>query len=123
MAHPNSPVSLAEKLATLDECWSPRIVAEANGWHFKLVKVLGEFVWHTHPDVDEVFWVISGILEVRLEERRAVRLSPGDLFVVPRGMSHQPYAEEECHIALLEPAGVPNTGDTGGPRTAADVWA
>ena len=86
------------------------------------MKVRGEFVWHTHPDVDEVFWVISGVLVVRLEGHRAVRLSPGELFVVPRGISHQPYVEEECQIALLEPAGVPNTGDAGGPRTAADVW-
>ncbi len=122
MATPGEPVRLADAFARFDEQWSPKIVAEANGWHVKLAKVLGEFVWHSHDDVDEIFWVVDGSLTLRLEGRPDVQLAAGDIFVVPRGLRHQPFAEQECRIALLEPAGVPNTGDAGGPRTAPDEW-
>ncbi|MEV0430909.1 cupin domain-containing protein [Micromonospora sp. NPDC050495] len=122
MAEPATPVRLNEKFAQFDEHWSPKIVAEANGWHIKLVKVLGEFVWHSHADVDEVFWVIDGTLTIRLQDRPEVQLAAGDVFVVPRGLPHQPVAEQECRIALLEPAGVVNTGGSGGELTAKDSW-
>lgn len=122
MAAPDVPVDLGAALARIHEHWSPRTVAEANGWHLKVAKVVGEFVPHRH-DVDEVFLVLSGELELRLTGRDAVQLATGEVFVVPRGVEHQPVAEQECHIALLEPAGVVNTGDAGGDLTApVDDW-
>lgn len=122
MAHPPHPVRLTDLLTRIDGHWSPKIAAEANGWHLKLVKVLGEFVWHAHDHVDEVFWILAGELTIHLDGRPDVHLHEGEVFVVPAGVRHLPYAEHECHLALLEPAGVPNTGDAGGTRTAADVW-
>jgi mannose-6-phosphate isomerase-like protein (cupin superfamily) len=79
-----------------------------------VVKVLGEFTWHAHPDTDDFFLVLRGRLELRLRDR-TITLGPGELFVVPRGIEHQPYATEETHLLLIEPTGTPNTGD---PATA-----
>ena len=86
-----------------------------NGNDVMVVKVRGEFVWHTHPDTDDLFLVLSGRLVIEMRDR-TVRLGPGELFVVPRGVEHRPVAEEECHLLLIEPRGTPNTGD---PETAA----
>ena len=108
-------VNLASKLALFQDHWRPRTVAQMNGHDVMLVKVRGEFVWHKHDETDDFFLVIQGNLEIRLRER-TVRLGPGELFVVPRGVEHQPYAEEEVSLLLIEPTGTPNTGD---PRTAA----
>ena len=108
-------VNLSAKLATFAEHWSPRIVAAYNGNDVMVVKVRGEFVWHTHPDTDDLFLVLSGRLVIEMRDR-TVRLGPGELFVVPRGVEHRPAAEEECHLLLIEPRGTPNTGD---PETAA----
>lgn len=110
-------INLAEKLAQFDDHWSPRTVAQLNTYDIMVVKVLGEFVWHTHPDTDDFFLVLKGRLTIRLRDRE-VALGPGELFVVPRGVEHQPYAEEECHLLLIEPTGTPNTGDatTAAPR-------
>jgi mannose-6-phosphate isomerase-like protein (cupin superfamily) len=110
MAAPDHPVNLTDALSRFDETWSPKIVAEANGWQVKLVKADGEFVWHDHPDTDELFQVLAGRLLIRLDGRPDVELGPGDVYVVPRGLQHQPVATG-CHMLLLEPAGVPNTGD------------
>lgn len=113
-------VRLAEKLATIREPWSPHIVARLNDYAFKVVKIQGEFVWHAHPDTDEAFYVVAG--ELTIEQRDGdVKLQAGDLYVVPRGVEHRPRAEHECHVLLIEPAGTPNTGDAGGPRTRAPV--
>ncbi|HYZ32581.1 MAG TPA: cupin domain-containing protein [Crenalkalicoccus sp.] len=108
-------VSLAARLALFDEHWSPRIVAEFNGHDVMVVKAEGAFVWHAHPETDDFFLVLKGRLSIELREGK-VRLGPGDLYVVPRGVEHRPVAEGEVHLLLIEPRGTPNTGDA---RTAA----
>jgi mannose-6-phosphate isomerase-like protein (cupin superfamily) len=108
-------VNLASKLAMFADHWRPRTVAQFNGHDVMLVKVRGEFIWHKHDETDDFFLVIEGNLDIRLRDR-TVRLGPGELFVVPRGVEHQPYAEAEVSLLLIEPTGTPNTGD---PRTAA----
>lgn len=109
------PINLAGKLAQFSEHWSPKIVGAFNGHDIMLVKVLGAFVWHDHPDTDDLFLVLSGRLTIDLAQG-AVTLGPGELYVVPRGVQHRPRAEVETHLLLIEPAGTPNTGD---PATAA----
>ncbi len=108
-------VNLAEKLATFSEHWQPRTVSQFNGHDIMVVKVKGEFVWHKHDDTDDFFLVLAGRITIRMREGN-VTLSPGEMFVVPKGAEHQPVAEEEAHILLIEPSGTPNTGD---PETAA----
>jgi mannose-6-phosphate isomerase-like protein (cupin superfamily) len=116
------PVNLAEKLAKLREHWSPRVVAELNDYQFKLVKLEGEFVWHRHDHTDEAFLVLQGELEIGFRDR-VVTVGPGELFVVPKGVEHITRAARECHVLLIEPRGVVNTGDAGGELTAPnDVW-
>ena len=115
-------VNFQEKLSKFSEHWSPKVVAQMNDYHFKVVKVQGEFVWHDHPETDEVFIVLKGRLEIQLRDRSVV-LSEGEMFVVPKGVEHKPVAAEECHILLVEPAGTVNTGELVNERTAAnDVW-
>jgi mannose-6-phosphate isomerase-like protein (cupin superfamily) len=111
-------VDLQDKLSLFSETWSPKVVARLNDYEVKVVKVLGEFVWHSHPDTDEMFLVLRGQLRIDLPDG-AVELGPGQLFVVPRGVEHRPVADEETHAVLLEPTGVVNTGDAGGDLTAA----
>jgi mannose-6-phosphate isomerase-like protein (cupin superfamily) len=110
-------VDLAERLAQFTEHWAPKVVARLNDYEIKVVKVRGEFVWHRHDDTDELFLVLHGELQIRLRDR-TVTLGPGQLFVVSRGFEHCPVAEDEVHAVLIEPAGVVNTGDTGGELTA-----
>ncbi|MGD9891365.1 MAG: cupin domain-containing protein [Dehalococcoidia bacterium] len=112
-------VNLHTKLARFDALWSPKIVADMNDYHVKVVKVRGEFVWHTHDETDELFLVLKGRLTIKQREGD-VTLEEGELYVVPRGVEHMPVAADECHILLLEPAGTINTGDGGGERTAQD---
>ncbi|WP_376092381.1 cupin domain-containing protein [Roseomonas sp. CCTCC AB2023176] len=104
------PVNLAAKLATFGQRWSPRIVSRFNGHDVMVVKGEGEFVWHAHPDTDDFFLVLQGHLTIQLRDGE-VRLGPGDLHVVPRGVEHRPVAHGEVHLLLIEPAGTPNTGD------------
>ena len=109
-------VNIAEKLSLFDERWSPKIVGELNGQHVKLVKLLGEFVWHHHDDEDELFLVVGG--RFRMEYRdRAEWIEAGEFVVVPRGVEHRPVAEEEAHVMLFEPAGTVNTGNRAGEMT------
>jgi mannose-6-phosphate isomerase-like protein (cupin superfamily) len=116
------PLNFKAKLASFEDYWSPRVIAEMNDYQFKLAKVEGEFVWHDHKDTDEVFVVIEGRLKIEFRAG-AVELSAGEMFVVPRGVEHKPVAEQECHLLLIEPRGVRNTGDAGGALTAeGDVW-
>jgi mannose-6-phosphate isomerase-like protein (cupin superfamily) len=110
------PIDLSQKLAGFHEYWSPRVVADYNGNDVLVVKVRGEFVWHSHPDTDDFFLVLKGRLTIRMREGD-VTLGPGQLYVVPRGVEHCPVAEEETHLLLIEPAGPPNTG---APETAAE---
>ena len=108
-------VNLDAKLATFSEHWSPRIVASYNGNDVMVVRVEGEFTWHSHPDTDDFFLVLDGTLDIELRDR-TVTLGPGELFVVPRGVEHRPVARSgEVKLLLIEPAGTPNTGD---PATA-----
>jgi len=111
---PNS-VNLAEKLQMFSEHFSPKIVSTFNGHDVMVAKLKGEFIWHSHPDTDDFFFVLKGNLVIELRDGK-VRLGPGDLYVVPKGVEHRPIAEEEVHILLIETAGEPNTGD---PATAA----
>jgi mannose-6-phosphate isomerase-like protein (cupin superfamily) len=111
------PVDLAAKLALFSEHWSPKAVAELNDYEVKVVRIEGDFVWHTHDDTDELFLVLGGVLTIQLRDRDVV-LGPGQLFVVPRGVEHCPRADEEVQAVLIEPKGVVNTGDAGGPLTA-----
>jgi mannose-6-phosphate isomerase-like protein (cupin superfamily) len=105
------PVNLAQKLAQVDEPFSPKIVGRYNENKLMVAKVRGDFVWHAHEETDDLFLVLSGRLTIDLPER-SVQLGPGELFVVPRGVRHRPHADEETHILLVEPAGTLNTGDS-----------
>lgn len=109
---PAGGVSIAEKLNGFTDHWAPQTIATFNGHDLMVVKLLGEFVWHKHDDTDDVFLVLHGTLDVELRDR-TVRLRPGELFVVPRGVEHRPVAREEVHVLLIEPTGTPNTGDAG----------
>ena len=115
-------VNFARKFGLLQERWQPRVVAELNDYQFKVVRLQGDFVWHSHKDTDEAFVVMEGELRIDFRDG-AVRIGPGEMFVVPKGIEHKPYAEGEVKMLLIEPRGVPNTGDQGGERTAQnDIW-
>jgi mannose-6-phosphate isomerase-like protein (cupin superfamily) len=116
------PVNFAEKFGLLREQWTPKVVAEMNDYQFKLVRLEGDFVWHEHKDTDETFIVLDGELRIDFRDG-AVTLSRGEMFVVPKGVEHKPFAKNEVKLLLIEPRGVLNTGDAGGDRTAQnDVW-
>ena len=116
------PINLNEKLSKISEHWSPRIIAQMNDYHFKVAKVQGEFVWHSHADTDEVFVVLNGRLEIQFRQG-SVTLNEDEMYVVPKGVEHKPVAESECHILLVEPAGTVNTGDVVDERTAPNnIW-
>jgi mannose-6-phosphate isomerase-like protein (cupin superfamily) len=110
-------VDLRERLSLFSEHWSPKVVATLNDYEVKVVKVKGEFVWHSHADTDELFLVVDGTVTIRLPDAE-VTLGPGQLFVVPRGVQHCPVAADEASLVLIEPTGVVNTGESGGDLTA-----
>jgi len=115
-------INFREKLAKFSEHWSPKVIAQMNDYQFKLVKIQGEFVWHSHDETDEVFIVIDGEMSIELRDGR-VELKAGEMFVVPKGVEHKPVANGECQMMLVEPAGTVNTGDAAGKMTAPDnVW-
>jgi len=115
-------INFKDKLSKFSQHWSPRVIAEMNDYQFKLVKLQGEFVWHHHADTDEVFIVIDGCMRIELENE-TVELSEGEMYVVKKGVEHKPCADHECHVLLVEPRDVVNTGNTGGKLTAQnDVW-
>ncbi|HEJ5054057.1 cupin domain-containing protein [Pseudomonas aeruginosa] len=115
-------INFAAKLALFDDRWQPRVIAQMNDYQFKLVKIEGDFVWHSHADIDETFIVLAGRLRIDFRDG-AVHLGPGEMYVVPRGVEHKPFAEGEVRMLLVEPRGVRNTGDQGGERTAVnDLW-
>ena len=118
----HTPINLTQKLNMFSNHWSPKIVAQMNDYHFKLVKLKGDFVWHRHGETDEVFLVIQGAMQIDFRDG-SVGLRAGEMFVVPKGVEHKPWAEKECHVLLVEPAGTVNTGDAGGDMTAdTDSW-
>jgi mannose-6-phosphate isomerase-like protein (cupin superfamily) len=115
-------VNFRKKFEKFDDHWSPRVIAEMNDYQFKLAKIKGEFVWHNHPDTDEVFIVIEGVLDILFRDGK-VRLEAGEMFVVPKGVEHKPVAEHECRIMLVEPKGTVNTGETNSALTAQNsLW-
>ncbi|OLU33118.1 cupin [Pseudomonas sp. PA15(2017)] len=115
-------INLIRKLDLIAEQWSPRVVAEMNDYQFKVVRLQGDFIWHAHAETDEAFLVLDG--QLRLDFRDgSVTLGSGELYVVPKGVEHKPYAEDEVKLLLIEPRGVLNTGAEGGERTAInDLW-
>lgn len=111
------PINLSKKLSLFSEHWRPKVIAELNDYEFKLVKLQGDFVWHSHADTDEAFLVIDGCMRIDFRDG-SVDLHAGDLYVVPKGIEHKPFAEHECSVLLIEPRGVVNTGQAGGELTA-----
>jgi len=115
-------INLHQKLSLVSEHWQPRVIAEMNDYQFKVVKLLGDFVWHSHADTDETFIVLEGVLRIDFRDG-AVSLGAGEMFVVPRGVELKPFAEKEVQVMLIEPRGVVNTGDELSERTAQnDLW-
>jgi len=115
-------VNFSEKFAKFSDHWAPKVVAQMNDYQFKLVKIQGEFVWHSHAETDDVFIVLDGEMSIELPDGR-IDLRAGEMFVVPKGVEHKPTAKSECKILLVEPVGTINTGDSGGAMTAEDnVW-
>lgn len=110
-------INFQEKLALFSEQWSPKIIAQLNDYHFKLAKIQGEFVWHSHPETDEVFIVMSGEFDMQLRDGN-LHLQAGEMCVVPKGVEHRPVAAGECAILLVEPVGTVNTGDVVSDLTA-----
>lgn len=111
-------INLAQKLSKFSAHWSPKIVAELNGQHVKLVKFRGEFVWHHHEHEDELFYVVRGAFRMEFRDH-TVDLHAGEMLVVPRGVEHRPVADEEVEVMLFEPAATLNTGNAGGDKTVA----
>ena len=116
-------VNFAQKFGLLQERWQPRVVAELNDYQFKVVRLQGDFVWHSHKDTDETFIVLDGKLRIDFRDG-AVEIAAGEMYVVPKGVEHKPFAEKEVKLLLIEPRGVPNTGDAAASERTAqnDVW-
>jgi mannose-6-phosphate isomerase-like protein (cupin superfamily) len=107
-----SVINLERELEKISEYWSPRVISQLNDYHFKLAKVRGEFVWHSHAETDEAFIVLDGELTIEMRDGR-VSLKKGELFIVPKGIEHRPVAKTECHLMLVEPMGIISTGSAG----------
>ena len=115
-------ININDKLNKFSDLWSPKVIAEMNDYQFKLAKVKGEFVWHSHKETDETFIVLDGELLIEFRDKK-IRLNKGELYIVPKGVEHKPYAENECHIMLIEPKGIINTGDESTKLTSKnDIW-
>ena len=115
-------ISLRDKFNLFSEQWQPKVIAEMNEYQFKVVRLQGDFVWHSHESTDETFIVLEGNLRIDFRDG-AVYIGAGELYVVPKGVEHKPFAEHEVKLMLIEPRGILNTGDQGGERTAQnDVW-
>ena len=115
-------IHLQQKLSMFSEQWSPKIIAEVDGYHFKLAKLEGDFVWHSHADTDEVFLILAGQLRIDFRDG-AVTLQTGEMLVVPKGVEHKPFAESECHVMVLVREGTVNTGDAPENELTADSAA
>lgn len=103
-------INIAEKFSIFNDLWNPKIIAELNGQQIKLAKVKGSFIWHNHTHEDELFYIIKGCLKIELHDQ-TITLNAGEMFVVPKGIQHKPYAEEETWIMLFEPSITKHTGD------------
>ena len=113
-------INFTEKFGSFTEHWSPKIIAQMNDYHFKIAKIQGEFVWHSHPETDETFIVIRGEMKIEVPNG-VIKLQAGEMCVVPKGVKHKPVADGECQILLIEPSGTVNTGDTGGEMTVEET--
>jgi mannose-6-phosphate isomerase-like protein (cupin superfamily) len=117
-----SAINFGNKFRALEDKWSPRVIAEMNDYQFKVVRLNGDFIWHEHKDTDETFIVMAGELRIDFRDGH-VRIGAGEMFVVPKGVEHKPFAEQDVELLLIEPRGVLNTGHERGERTAQnDVW-
>ena len=115
-------ININDKLNKFSDLWSPKVIAEMNDYQFKLAKVKGEFVWHSHEETDETFIVLDGEMLIEFRDKK-IRLNKGELYIVPKGIEHKPYAENECHIMLIEPKGIINTGEKSTKLTSKnDIW-
>jgi mannose-6-phosphate isomerase-like protein (cupin superfamily) len=115
-------INFTQKLGLFSEHWQPKVIAEMNDYQFKIAKLQGDFIWHDHKDTDETFTVLEGVLRIDFRDG-AVDIAAGEMFVVPKGVEHKPFAEHEVKMLLIEPRGVLNTGHEGGERTAQnDMW-
>ena len=115
-------ININDKLNKFSDLWSPKVIAEMNDYQFKLAKVKGEFVWHSHKETDETFIVLDGELLIEFRDKK-IKLNKGELYIVPKGIEHKPYAENECHIMLIEPKGIINTGNKSTKLTSKnDIW-
>lgn len=119
---PPQSINLADKLDAFSDQWSPKIIAEFGDYQFKLAKLEGDFVWHSHPDTDEAFHVLKGTLRIDFRDG-SVELNAGEMLVVPQGVEHKPFAESECHVMILVRDGTVNTGDAPVNAMTADVNA
>jgi mannose-6-phosphate isomerase-like protein (cupin superfamily) len=113
----HAAINFLQKFDLFDEQWAPKVIAEMNDYQFKIVKLCGDFVWHDHKNTDETFIVIEGDLRIDFRDG-AVNISAGEMFVVPKGVEHKPYAKDEVKLLLIEPRGVLNTGEEVNERTA-----
>lgn len=104
------PINLNEKFDSFNETWTPKIVGDLNGQQVKIARLLGEFVRHKHENEDELFWVLEGVLKLVLDDQ-TIELHAGEMVVIPKGVYHQPIAEQEVKLVLFEPASTINTGD------------
>lgn len=117
-----TPVNLRDKLGQFSDQWSPKSIAEMDGFQFKLAKLEGDFVWHSHPDTDEAFFTIEGQLRIDFRDG-SVTLNAGEMLVVPKGIEHKPFAESECHVMIIVREGTVNTGDAPTSEFTADPEA
>ena len=118
----NKKINVNRKLEKFKDQWSPKVVAEMNNYQVKLAKISGQFIWHKHDTTDELFYVIKGNMKIVFRDG-AINLSEGEMYVVPKGIEHKPVAEKECHIMLVEPKGILNTGEINNELTAnLDEW-
>lgn len=116
------PINLVHKIGLIQDHWQPRVVAEMNDYQFKVVKIAGDFIWHAHGDTDEVFIVLEGMLRIDFRDH-SIELQAGEMAVVSRGVEHKTFAAMEAKLLMIEPMGVPNTGDSDSERRAPnDVW-
>ena len=117
------PINLQNKLEKFSDHWSPKVIGEMNDYQFKLAKVQGDFIWHHHLDTDETFFVIKGKLTIEFKNSK-VDIEEGEIFIVPKGVEHKPMATKECHIMIIEPKGVTNTGNKMNSELKSDndVW-
>lgn len=116
------PVNLEQKFSLFETHWQPKVIAQMNDYQFKIVKIAGDFIWHSHPETDEAFIVLEGVLRIDFRDSH-VLVNPGEIYVVPKGVEHKTSAQTTVKMMMIEPCGVLNTGHEGGERTAEnDVW-